>query len=244
MFDKDYEKVLELVDSEQVELATSFKSLLHKELVLGQTRWVCRYGTLSDGHEKITDAHRYYQAIKEMYALSGSIRLQKASAMLAQADLLDAQELEAQATKASDKLRAQGKALQAQEQMLTALVTIEDQLRMLDEYDKVRLELKPIVQAQYPQGIEQAERDNWLAVAEYRMLKQQVPGNAPERLDNVPLDPLTKAQYGLHAGRMDAIAPLLVGKKELVAQLEDTTPEHIQKLITQVQEQVKVEELN
>ena len=210
MIDKEYQKVLELAASEQVELASSFKSLLHKELVLGQTRYVCRYGTLSDGHERITDAQRYYGAIKEMYSLSGNIRLCKANAILAQADLLDAKEDENKATKESDKLRAQGKALHAQEKLLSALVTIEDQLRQIDEYDRVRKELMPIVTKQYPLGIEQAEPDNWKAVYEYRMFKEQTPGMARERTDNIPLDPVSKAKLGYEHGRMDSIAPLAI----------------------------------
>lgn len=211
MFDKEYERVLALVDSEQVGLATSFKSLMHKELCLGQTRYVCRYGTLSDGHERITDAQRYYGAIKEMYSLSGNIRLCKASAMLAQADLLDAKEEEANAVKESDRLRALGKALQAQEKLLTALVTVEDQLRQLDEYDQVRKELMPTVTTQYPNGIEQAEPDNWRAVYEYRMLKEQTPGIARERTDNIPLNPVDKAMLGYKHGRLDSVAPLAIG---------------------------------
>src|SRR5882672_8198100 len=86
-----YSKILELSSDSKIELAQSFKDKLHTHLVLGQTRHVCRYGTLSDGHEKITPSQRYYQSIKEMYYLSSNMRNQKAMAMVAQADLMDAE---------------------------------------------------------------------------------------------------------------------------------------------------------
>lgn len=206
-----YNKLLELTSEDTVELGASFKDLLHKKLVLGQTRYVCRYGTLSDGHEKITDAQRYFQAIKEMYCLASNIRAQKANAMIAQADILDAQEALSKATNEAEKLRATGKLMQHQERLLNSLVTVEDQLRMLDEFNKIRQELEPAVEAKYPLGIEQAEEDNWRAVFEYRMIKSQSTGG--ERTDNIPLPPESKAELGARYNRFDAIAPKIVADR-------------------------------
>lgn len=212
----EFTKILKLANDEKVELAESFKETLGKELVLGMTRYVCRYGTLSDGHEKITDAQRYYQAIKEMWSIQEGVNMAKANAMFAEADLRDAQVELKKAKKKSDKLRAEAKILISQQRLLSLLVSVEDSVRQLDEFNKVRLELMPIVRAQYPKGIEQAEPDNWKAVAEYRMLKQQVPGVAPERLDNIPMPPEEKSKLGLAYHRMDAIAPNVIRNKELI----------------------------
>lgn len=223
---KEYEKLLKLTEDSTVELATSFKDLLHKKLALGQTRYVCRYGTLSDGHEKITDAQRYFQAIKEMYYLGNNIRSMKAQAMLAHADLMDAQKKLKWAWTRAAKLRAEANIIQAQDRMVSALVTVEDQMRMLDEYNQIRQELEPIVEHQYPEGIEQAEPDNWKAVARYRLMKN----SRGERLDNIPLPPEEKARIGIENGRFDAAAPLRV-----------VNPERAEKIFVEVQEKEKLE---
>ena len=65
----EFEKILEMAEDERIKLAEGFKGLLHTELMFGQSMYLCRYGTLSDGHEKFTDAQKYYQAIREMWIL-------------------------------------------------------------------------------------------------------------------------------------------------------------------------------
>lgn len=211
----EFNRLLELTDSEVVELGSSFKDLLHKELVLGQTRYVCRFGSLSDGHEKITPAQRYYQAIKEMYYLCSNIRTQKALAMEAQAELLDAvaehDKLKQDNGTTSQLLRSDAKILRAKEKLMSALVTVEDQMRMVDEYNRIRLELRDQVRSQYPAGIEQAEYDNWKAVFEYR-----VKSGVPQRFDNVPLDATTKAELGLKYNIPQAMAPLEIQEKDAI----------------------------
>lgn len=213
----DYEKLLKLTDDNRVTLGTKLKDLLHTHLILGQSRYVCRYGTLSDGHEKITEAQRYTQAIKEAYNLACNIRSQRAVAMEAQADLMDAtEELEA-ATKPSQKLRAEAKVMKANEKLLGALVTVEDQLRMVDEYTKIILELAPIVEAKYPGGIEQAEEDNWKAVAEYRAKRQNLGHN--DNIHFVPLNPQVKAELGLELGRPELLLWEAVKNKEEISRI-------------------------
>jgi len=221
----EYEKILKLTDSNLVQLGTEFKNHLHTHLQLGQSRWVCRYGTLSDGHEKITSAQRYYQAIKEIYFLSRNISQQKALAMLAQADLMDAEIGLGQITSPPDVLRLKAKLLQAQEKLISSLVTIEDQMRMVDEYNKVRLELKDEVERKYPEGIEQAEQDNWEAVYKYRIFKSQTPGLIRESTSNVPLPPEVKAQLGVECNRHDSMAPLAItNPSKLFIMLKDKKP--------------------
>jgi len=203
-----FKRIDEIASSEEVRLAGELKELLHKELVLGQTRYVCRHGTLSDGHEKVTDAQRYYQSIREIYTIRSSMINTKARAMETQADLLDAKELPEETP--SQKLRKKAAILSAEEALLSHLITVEDQARMIDEYNKVRLELMDKVRAKYPEGIEQAEADNWEAVFRYRMIKGKSPMVAPERVDNVPLSPEHKARLGIEFQRVDAVAPKLV----------------------------------
>lgn len=215
----DFDKVLELTSDARVELGASFKKLLHSKLTLGQTRYACRYGTLSDGHEKITPAQRYFQAIREMYVISNSVLEQKARAMEFQADLLDAQELLDKSTKVSEKIRAEAKILRAQTGLTAALVTVEDQLRQVDEFNRVRLELEPEVEAKYPGGIEEAELDSWRAVAEYRLMREKTLGLAKERMDNIPLPMEYKAAMGIAYDRPDMIAPLMVAKQDEIKQL-------------------------
>lgn len=217
----NYEKILKLSDEDAVKFSISLPKELHKSLCLGQTRYLCRYGTLSDGHEKITPAQRYYQAIKEMYYLGQNVQNTKALAMLAQADLLDAEEALSTCDTEAQKLRNKAKKLQAETSLVSSLVTIEEQLRQIDEYNKIRIELKEEVETKYPEGIEQAEADNWKAVFEYRMNKERVPGMARELVSNIPLDPHTKAELGYKYGRMDAIAPLAIANPKKCYELEN-----------------------
>lgn len=199
----EFERVLELSADSRVELSKGFKDLLHKELCLGMTRYVCRYGTLGEGHEKILDSQRYYQAIKEAYSLSLNMPIFKAQAMEAQADILDAQEELATATKESAKLRLQAKIDLAQGRLLGALVTAEDQIRQLDEFTKVINELQDSVRAKYPLGIEQAEQDHWETIARYRIEKEHKKQFGQVSLDNIPLNPEYKAYLGLANNRKD-----------------------------------------
>lgn len=212
---QEFDKIIELTKDSRVELGASFKELLHKELALGMTRYVCRNGTLSDGHEKITDAQRYYQAIKEMYTRACEMANYKVLAMEAQADLIDANDELVVANnggKASNILRAEAKVLRASNRLRDSLVNAEDLMRQLDEFNAVRLELKEKVQSQYPQGIEQAEKDNWEAVAKYRMAKKGL--GYQEQVTHIPLDKESKARLGLRHGSPEMALWLAVSKEK------------------------------
>jgi len=209
----EFKKLVELADSPEIKLSQDFKNLLHTHLVLGQTRHVCRHGTLSEGHDKITPAQRYYQAMKEMYYLSGAIQDFKAAGMEAQADLLDAEGelkylLADEENRTADILRAEAKLLRAQRAIVDNLVSVEDRMRMVDEYNKVRLELKDYVESKYPEGIEQAEMDNWTAVHKWKALRQKATGTI-ERVTNICLPPEVKALEGIKMGKLDSAAALL-----------------------------------
>lgn len=193
------------------------KKFLHTHLVLGQTRWVCRYGTLSDAHEHITPAQRYYQAIKMRFHLSESILSQKAVAMKAQANLMDAIDLMKKVKKPSDKLRAEAAKTEAENSLRSSLITIEDQERMVDEYTKVINELGPEVEARYPGGIEQAEPDNWEAVAKYRAKLQKMGRESNPHF--AVLDPFRKAEIGVETGTGELTAWLGISEERAIKEI-------------------------
>lgn len=145
-----FEKICDLADSNLVELSADLKKELGKRLVLGHTRHMIRYGILSDGCEHITDAQRYYQCYREQYSRAQSIKLEKVQAMKAQADLLDSKQEKKDATTPQDNLRADANYLDAETKLLNCLVGIEDKMRELDELNKIRCELEPIVEKKYP----------------------------------------------------------------------------------------------
>lgn len=220
-----YAKLLEITEDGKVELGLRFKDLLHTHLVFGQTRYVCRNGTLSDGHEKVTDAQKYYAAIKEIFLLSQNVRSTRSQAKIAQAELIEAEMQYEKVTKPNpvrflsylfnprlkkaDLLKAEARLEIVNEKLLNFLTQAEDQMRMIDEYHKIRMELHDKVEAKYPGGIEEAEQDNWEAVYKYRMMKEMA-GIRTERTDNIPLPPEDKARLGLQYKRMDSIAPLAI----------------------------------
>ena len=90
---------------------------------------------------------------------------------------------------------------------------------MFDEYNKIRLELKDKVEAQYPLGIEQAEKDSWNAVYEYRMIKGQQ--GIFQQTDNIPMPPENKAELGIKYKRFDSIAPMMI--KENLKTIDDVS---------------------
>ena len=209
---RDYDKILELADDKTLKLTNELKELLGTELYLGMSNYVCEHGTLSEGFEKITDAQRYYQAVKECYSYNDSIMETKASAMKAQANF--------QLYKVLDTLfgwmpivglYTKSNLMTATNRIKGLLITIEDQLRILKAFNKVREELLPKVRAQY-KNIEEAEPDNWAAVLKYRMARQKI--GKPEFLNHVPMPKEQKADLGLKYGAPEAVMWLAIEKEE------------------------------
>lgn len=211
----DIEKIIKFTEDETVELGASFKELLNTDLMLGMSDWVIRNGCLSPGHEKLTDSQRYHQSIREMYNLGVNIKSQKALAFEAEADLLDANAMPTD-TRAK-QLRKKAAILRAELKITSALVTVEDQVRQIKSFDSVRLELKDKVKAKYPGGIEDAEEDNWTAVAEYRFLKKNM--GYPENLTHVPLDIKSQTNLGLKLQSPDLMAWAMVTDRPLLVEL-------------------------
>lgn len=200
----EFNEVLNIAENDVVGIGVKFGDLINKELVLGMPAYVCEHGTLSDGHEHITPAARYYQAIKEMYYVSNAIIENKALALDAQANLIDAEEELTLATKESEKLRAQSKILKAKQGLIKALVGAKDSLRQLNAFNKVRLQLEAEVKAKYPEGIEQAQPDIWKSVAEYRSLLRLNGHNV--NLTHIPLEQKEKAKLGMITKNRDLCA--------------------------------------
>lgn len=190
----EFKKLFEVTSDQRLGLADEMKALLNTELCMGMTRFVCRYGTLGEGFEKLTDSQKYYQAVKETYVRACELKKAKANAKKAYADFLEAkQALELSKTEI-ERLRAEAKLEISEITAFELLVHAEDTLRQLDEFNKVRLELQDAVRTQYPNGIEQAEMDNWKTVMQYRLMKAGAQG---ETISSIPLPTDEKQKIGL-----------------------------------------------
>lgn len=192
----EFKRIFEITSDQKIGLADELKQLLHTELCMGMTRFVCRYGTLGDGFEKLTDAQKYYQAVKEVYVRSCELKRSRANAKRAYAEYIEAKAELAQADNEIKRLKAESKVELAELSALELLVHAEDTLRQMDEFNKVRLELQDSVRAQYPEGIEQAEPDSWKAVMEYRLSKLGMPGEN-YNFSSIPLPLEEKQKIGL-----------------------------------------------
>ena len=223
----DYDTLVGLINDERIDAGLATNKDLGVKFCLSMTRYAWRYGTLSEGHERITDAQRYFAANREIYSISNGLEEQRFAAMTAKADLLEA---EAMPTETEvQKLRAAAAIGQAKARIRRALDNCQDALRGLDEMCRVKNELEAAVMAKYPQGIEQAEPDNWRAIAEYRIAKQ-LPGQAPYPLDSIPMPAEHKARLGAHYGRPDAMAALAIANSQALTALPSATVTSISKV--------------
>jgi hypothetical protein len=165
-----------------VEKNFKLKDLLHTHLVLGQTRWVCRYGTLGEGHENITNAHKYFQAIREAYSLACAVKRSKAMNLKCRASVLEHKNHVdncSELTPESTRLTAQADLELAELALIENEVTMADQMRQLSEYDAIIGELHDEIEAKYPQGIEQASADMWKDRMRYRLEHRESIKNIP-----------------------------------------------------------------
>lgn len=211
-----FSKILELSrDGETVKLANKFKKQTRTHLKLGMSDWVIKYGSLSDGHLNLTDAQRYYGAINHQWTIYQEIGGNEVRAIKAQADLIDAKKrlkFWRHWWRKSYRLRTEALILQCERSISNILLMIEDQRRQWNAFNEVREELKDKVETRYPLGYEQAEEDNWIAVAEFKHMAEKT--TKKENMRNVPLPPLLKAKLGYKYARYDMIAPLYVSDRE------------------------------
>lgn len=226
----NFDDLFQVTNSSNLELADELKTVLNSELALGMTRWVCRYGTLGDGFDKLTDSQKYYQSLREVYTRSIELKKLKARAKLAYASFLEAQVHLKKAKNEIETLKAESAVEMAETQALELLITAEDTTRQLDEFNKVRLELQDAVRAKYPEGIEQAERDNWLSVAKYRVMNHALMGGSD--LKTVPLSFEDKFKIGMDLKRSDMTSPLLVNNEAraytLMQEIEVDNKKHLE----------------
>lgn len=215
----ELQKTKELLSDHKIDESLNLRDLLNKEFCLGMTRYVCRFGTLGEGHEQVTDAQRYYQSIKEVYTRAVTLVQMRASLLDLEAELLEVEEMPE--GKKSQVLRKEAARMRAELKLKTTKIEIEDTFRQLDEFDKVRRELAPKVKQKYPHGIEQAEADNWKAIARLRQLK-----DPKSNLSNIPLSDQDRWDLADEIGRMDLKAIKLVRE-----------PESMKKLMEKINEQ-------
>ena len=215
-----YDKILEETNDGVYKLALTFKEEINKKLCLGMSEYACVNGTLSAGHEFISDAARYFQAIKECWTIANSIEAQEIQSMEAQAELIESQSMKKYAFTKAKKLKAEAAIKKASMKLTNALVSIQDLKRQLHAFDKVRLELQPVMDSKYPNGFEQAQKDIWKAVYDYRANRRKL--GSVERLDNIPMDKYTKAELGIINGFNDELSWLLASEdgKEILKSID------------------------
>lgn len=203
------ETITEIKDRPNVQEGLNLLEEVNKKLVLGQTKYMCKHGTLSDGHDYYSNAQRYFQAIREAYRVSTNIHESYCAAMEAQANRIDAQEAWNVAKTPQECLRAEAKFKRAEAQLKELTLNVQNRIKMLEAYQEVIHELGPEMDERYPEGIEQAQEDLWSDLFVGKMLK-----DPKARIDNIPLDPVTKAKLGLKWNRWDSAAQLVVQKLE------------------------------
>jgi len=208
----EFDKILEISSDKTLDLTDDIKKLLGTELHLGMSDYVCKNGTLSEGFEKITNAQRYIQAVKECWTYGCNIKDTKAISMEAQARFQYWNLL----YKLFFWVPILGLYLKAKQMMATyrissLLVTIQDQMRIFKAFDEVRRELMPEFREKYG-SIEAAEKDNWEAVLKYRIARQKI--GKQEHINHVPVPMKDKARIGLSMGAPEAVMWLAVEKEE------------------------------
>ncbi len=208
-----FKNILSLSNDENVQKGLSFKDTIGKKFQLGMSNYVIRNGCLGEGFEKLTPAQKYFQAHKESYMISTNIKMQMANAMMAKADLMDA-EFEFKQADPSLKLRAEAKIIIADSKLETAEITIKDQLRMLGEFNRMIQELEPVVEAQYPEGIEQAEPDSWNEIAKYRAFRHI--NGMREVFNNLPIPIEQKAKLGLELQIPEMVAAFVCENEPVI----------------------------
>lgn len=215
----DFTHLIELTGSKDGGLLEEFRTLLGKEFTLGMSRYVCRYGTLSESFEKLTDSQKFYQATKEAYVRVCEMKRMHSRAKKSYADFLDAKVALEKATTESERLRAEANLEDAELSAYELLMSAKDTERQLDEFLKIRSELANKVRTKYPEGLEQAEPDDWRRVGEYRILRQSVTKSDTDAR-SVPLSQESKQDLAL-----------IFNRKDLLAEKAVTDPEGFNKLM-------------
>lgn len=184
-------QIVDMQKDERVKEGQELRSLLRKDFTLGMTRYVCRNGTLGEGHECLTLAEKYAQACREYYVRSFEAATQSAQAKKQYAAYLTAKDKYETAREtggAAARLESEADMEIAQLGLMRAEDNAKDLMDQLDEFRKVVHELRPKFREMYPEGIEQAEPDNWQTRLSYRM-------SVGKEVLSVPLPEKEKREY-------------------------------------------------
>lgn len=183
--------LIKLDKDERVKEGQELRSLLRKDFTLGMTRYVCRNGTLGEGHECLTLAEKYAQSCREYYTRAFEASTQSAQAKKFYASYLKAKDKYEQAYEtggAAARLEAEAEMELAQLSLMRAEDNAKDLMDQLDEFRKVMHELRPKFREMYPEGVEQAEPDNWQNRLSYRM-------SVGKEVQSIPLPEKEKREY-------------------------------------------------
>lgn len=216
----DLLEILKLTEDKKT-VGEELRELLRKDFVLGMTKWVCRYGTLGEGHEKEFSVGLIYpQACREAYSRAYEASRQGAMAKKAQARLMAAEHKRFVATNDFEALDAEADMELATIDLKQALDGAKDLVAQLDEFNAIRKELEPKFRELYPEGIEQAEKDNWETITKYKIFTGQDTKAMPLSLER-------KAELGVEYNIPGMMAGLAIKNMELAMelkqQLEDKT---------------------
>lgn len=192
-----FEEITSYTQGPTARLNKDIEKLFDTELSLGMTRYECRYGTLSDGHDHV-GIDRYYQSLKEIWVRTMEMDRVDALAKQHEASL----EIAKIWLKIASFLRfrpfllwALAKVQMAENSLLECLVHSKTLHKNVSEFNKVRLELQDEARRRFPGGIEQAQPEIHRERAELRAKRKALGYN--EHLHHVPLDPHAKAELGL-----------------------------------------------
>jgi hypothetical protein len=178
------------------------------------SKWVCRHGTLGEGHENGFDVGLVYpQALREIYNRLFEVSRHVANVKKSKAKLIRAQRALQGATNEADKLDAEANLELANLEMMSAYDCAVDLKAQLDEFQAVANELQDEFRKKYPEGLEQAQPIVWKKVLHYRLMTNIDP-------KPIPLPQEQKANIGAESGRMDLIAAYAVSNPQGAALLQ------------------------
>jgi len=196
-------EVEKLTDSSLVKESFGFQD--HPWLQTNHSDHMVEHGILSEGHDHVTAAQRYKQCYRELYSRANSAINQEVQKLRAKADLLKAEHELENAKEPWDEINAEADILDAKHKLATTEFSIKEKEREMRKFNEIRLQLKPEMDRRYPKGVEQAERDIWLANVHLKLKR-----NPKERIENTPLSPEDKAMIGMEYHREDTMAALIV----------------------------------
>lgn len=200
---KEFEEITEIASGDLAKLSAGFEKEWGKKLRTGHTDWVIEHDMLSEGHRKFTPPDIYFTAVKELWVRSRAMLDNEASAMEAQADLVEGQRELEDCMASSDSpavLRAKAKIKRAESTLSKMLVEMKDKEKEMQCLYNIMKKYEPEVQQKYDCDIEKAQHDIWLSKYRYMV-------NLPDgRINNIALPMNEKITYSGQAKRPEHFA--------------------------------------